>query len=84
MRYTPPRRALTPASLRETCRDAYYLGVLEEGDGHRADASSWYRVAVETEQVDVPELRSLRSAASDAARPLTSGNHVERDVRRRA
>jgi hypothetical protein len=100
MRYTPPRRALTPASLRETCRDAYYLGVLEEGDGHRADASSWYRVAVETEQV-VPEFRWARaalirwsersgaplpagSAASDAARPLTSGNHVERDVRRRA
>ncbi len=54
--------ALAPASLRETCRDAYYLGVLEEGAGHRADASSWYRVAVETEQVDVPEFRWARAA----------------------
>jgi len=53
---------MAPASLRETCRDAYYLGVLEEGDGHRADASSWYRVAVETEQIDVPEFRWARAA----------------------
>ena len=53
--------ALKPASLRETCRDAYYLGVVEEGDGHLSDASTWYRVAVETEQTDAPEFRWARA-----------------------
>jgi hypothetical protein len=71
-------QALAPASLRETCRDAYYLGVLEEGEGHRADASSWYRVAVETEQVDVPEFRWARAAlirwSERTGAPLPAGS----------
>jgi hypothetical protein len=73
-----PPQELTPASLRDTCRDAYFLGVLEEGDGHLADASSWYRVAVQTEQVDVPEFRWARAAllrwSERGPKPVATGS----------
>ena len=37
------------------CQIGYYLGLLAQSEGHYADASDWYSIAVQTQQKDISE-----------------------------
>ena len=70
--------SLRPASFRELCQAAYFVGVREQGKHSLAEAASWYRLAIDTEQTDAPEFRWARAALlawSAAGKGLIASEH---------